>query len=75
MRAEPLILNSEAAFGVARSFSGRRWRLRTVHEDVVQAYSRSAAISESLAKLLLARNVACNDVADYLNPTLKRFLP
>ncbi|MEJ1969990.1 MAG: single-stranded-DNA-specific exonuclease RecJ [Rhizomicrobium sp.] len=63
------------AFGVARSFTGRRWRLRVADEDAVQALAREAAISPVLARLLLARGLTAPDVADYLNPTLKRFLP
>jgi len=75
MSAEPLILNSAAAFGVARSFSGQRWRLSAVDENAVRELSLSSAVSQALARLLVARNVTTDDVADYLNPTLKRFLP
>src|SRR5882757_3385980 len=64
-----------AAFGVARSFTGRRWRLSDTDEDAALKLARDANISAVLARLLLARGVAAGDVADYLNPTLKRFLP
>ncbi len=65
----------EAAFGVARSFTGRRWHLAPVDDGAVQALAREADISPTLARLLLARGVAAPDVFDYLNPTLKKFLP
>ena len=65
----------EAAFGVARSFTGRRWHLAEVDDGALQALARDAGISATLARLLLARGVTAPDVADYLNPTLKRFLP
>ncbi|MEI9992919.1 MAG: single-stranded-DNA-specific exonuclease RecJ [Rhizomicrobium sp.] len=63
------------SFGVARSFTGRRWRLAAGDEAAVQALARTANVSPALARLLLARGVAAGDVADYLAPTLKRFLP
>jgi len=65
----------EAAFGVARSFTGRRWRLAAVDDGAVQLLVREADISPTLARLLLARGVGAPEVSDYLNPTLKRFLP
>ena len=66
---------ADAAFGVARSFTGRRWQLASGDEAAAQALARDANISSALARLLLARGVAAGDVADYLSPTLKRFLP
>lgn len=65
----------EAAFGVAHSFTGRRWHLAPVDESAVQAFARDADISPTLSRLLLARGVTAPDVFDYLNPTLKKFLP
>lgn len=66
---------ARAALNVSRSFSGRRWLLRDCDPDAARAMERAADISSALAQLLLARNVATNEIADYLNPTLKRFLP
>ncbi|MBV9044193.1 MAG: DHH family phosphoesterase, partial [Alphaproteobacteria bacterium] len=65
----------EAAFGVARSFTGRRWRLRQQDENAVAALARDAGISPGLARLLMARGVAAVDIADYLAPTLRKSLP
>jgi single-stranded-DNA-specific exonuclease len=68
-------LRAEAAFGVARSFSGRRWRLRAAREDAARTLSLSGNISPLLARLLAAREVLPEQVDDIVNPTLKRLLP
>ena len=52
MLAEARIANSSAAFGVSRSFSGRRWRLREVAdglEDAADALEHVAHAVESIA--------------------------
>jgi single-stranded-DNA-specific exonuclease len=64
-----------AAFGVTRSFSGRRWRLRQADEAAVRTLANEHGISTSLARVLAAREVAVGDIPDLLNPTLKRLLP
>ena len=63
------------AFGVARSFSGRRWRLRAVDEEAAAALVREQQISPVLARLLAARGIAAGEVRNYLNPSLKHLLP
>jgi single-stranded-DNA-specific exonuclease len=68
-------LPPDAAFGVARSFSGRRWRLREGNEDAARALSLSGNISPLLARLLAAREISPEQVDDIVNPTLKRLLP
>ncbi|HEY0105815.1 MAG TPA: DHH family phosphoesterase, partial [Rhizomicrobium sp.] len=75
MNAEPLALTTQAAFGVARSFTGRAWRLSSCDEAAVLALARDANLPDALARLLVSRGIAARDVADYLAPTLKRFLP
>jgi single-stranded-DNA-specific exonuclease len=75
MGAEASPLTAPAAFGVARSLSGRRWRLSETDEGAVQSLARSANISQALARLLTARGVTPANAASYLNPTLKQFLP
>jgi len=67
--------DSRGALGVVRSFSGRRWSLSESNEDAARALALNNGISFTLARLLLARGVAAGAVADYLNPTLKTFLP
>ena len=65
--------DSGAAFGVARSFSGRRWRLRPV--DAALERELAAEISPVLARLLALRGVCLAEAADYLAPRLKKLLP
>jgi len=74
-RAISRTMAETAAFSVARSFTGRRWRLAAGDDAAAEKLAREANISAALARLLLARGIGAADVADYLNPTLKRFLP
>ncbi len=64
-----------ALFGVSRSLSGRRWRLTPVPEDKARALEEGLSLSPVLARLLAQRGVREEDAPDYLNPTLKKFLP
>jgi single-stranded-DNA-specific exonuclease len=64
-----------AAFGVSRSFSGRRWVLARSDEDAVQALTRAHEMPMALAQLLVARGVGADEARDFLSPTLKRLLP
>ena len=57
-----------AAFGVARSFSGRRWQFKPVDDEAAQALTRAQQISPTLARLLAARGIGEADVWKYLNP-------
>ena len=65
----------EAAFGVARSFSGRRWRLEPGDETLARQLQQELGLSPVLARLLAARGITTAEALDYLNPTLKKFLP
>lgn len=60
---------------VANSFSGRRWELTKVDEDLARAIALDHHIPAVIARLLASRGVAREDALDYLNPTLKRLLP
>ncbi|HEY0266546.1 MAG TPA: single-stranded-DNA-specific exonuclease RecJ [Rhizomicrobium sp.] len=62
-----------AAFGVARSFTGRRWLLKTVDEAVERELLRE--VSPVLSRLLALRGITLADAADYLTPKLKKLLP
>jgi len=75
MPAEARIANSSTAFGVSRSFSGRRWRLREVADDKARALALAGNISDALARILAGRDVTTDQLEDILNPTLKRLLP
>jgi len=65
----------QPALSVASSFSGRRWLFRETDPAAARALSQEADISPALANLLCARSVRPAEVADYLNPTLRRLLP
>ena len=75
MSASALGLGTQAAFGVARSFSGRRWILQKADDEAVRELARSSGVSVTLARLLASRGVRSDEIADVLNPTLKRLLP
>jgi single-stranded-DNA-specific exonuclease len=62
-----------AAFGVARSFSGRRWLLKSVDEQLERELLRE--ISPVLARLLALRGISLAQAADYMAPKLKNLLP
>ncbi len=62
-----------AAFGVARSFSGRRWLLKAVDVGLERELLRE--ISPVLARLLALRGISLAQAADYLAPKLKNLLP
>ncbi|HEY3776504.1 MAG TPA: single-stranded-DNA-specific exonuclease RecJ [Rhizomicrobium sp.] len=63
------------ALDVGRSFSGRRWHFRATDPEAARVFGLEADVSQTLASLLLVRNVKSADVVDYLNPTLRRLLP
>ena len=62
-----------AAFGVARSFTGRRWLLKSVDEAIERELLRE--ISPVLSRLLALRGITLAQAADYLTPKLKNLLP
>ena len=70
--ADPLA-ESGAAFGVRRSFTGRRWLLRPV--DVALERDLLRELPPVLARLLALRGVPLAEAADYLLPRLKKLLP
>ena len=68
-------METQAAFGVARSFSGRRWLFRGGDEAAARKLADAINISGTLARLLTARGVTEASAGDYLNPTLRNLLP
>jgi single-stranded-DNA-specific exonuclease len=68
-------LTRAPGFGVARSFSGRRWVSREPDDAAVRALARDGGISDTLARLLVGRGVTAEQLADVLDPKLKRLLP
>jgi len=65
----------DAAFGVARSFSGRRWQLAPADEMAARLLVQDAGLPPATARLLAARGVEAAGVQDYLHPTLKKLMP
>src|SRR4051812_25908123 len=65
----------DTGFRVVQSFSGRNWRLRERNPEAARRLAVASNLSPLLCDLLHARGVGANDVADYLQPTLKRLLP
>ncbi|HEY2071624.1 MAG TPA: single-stranded-DNA-specific exonuclease RecJ [Rhizomicrobium sp.] len=74
MLAEAAVPTDDAAFGVARSFTGRRWTLRETSDDQARELARGG-LSPLLARLLAARGVSPGEVETLINPTLKQLLP
>lgn len=68
-----VLAEQPAAFGVARSFTGRRWLLKPVDTTLETELLRE--ISPVLARLLALRGVRLSEAADYLTPRLKKLLP
>jgi single-stranded-DNA-specific exonuclease len=68
-----LLAEPGAAFGVARSFTGRRWWLKPVDASLERELLRE--ISPVLSRLLALRGIKLSEAADYLTPRLKTLLP
>src|ERR1700761_763796 len=75
MVSDLAIRESSTAFGVKRSFSGRRWTLREPSEASVRALMQAGNISLGLAHILAGRGAMPDGLADILTPSLKRLLP
>jgi single-stranded-DNA-specific exonuclease len=67
------ILLPDAAFGVARSFLGRRWILKDVSPETERALAR--IVSPALARLLASRGIGADAAMAYLAPKLKDLMP
>ena len=65
-----------AAFlGVERSLTGRRWAERLSDERMALAMAQRHGLPEAICRLLAARDVDLEGVPDFLEPTLRKFLP
>ncbi len=62
-----------AAFGVARSFTGRRWLLKPV--DPALEKDLLGELPPVVARLLAVRGIGLPQAAEYLAPRLKNLLP
>src|SRR6185295_6599744 len=65
-----------AAFlNVEKSLTGRRWAERLGDERLALAMAQRHGLPDAICRLLAAREVELGDVPDFLEPTLRRFLP
>lgn len=67
---------ARAAFlGIERSLTGRRWAARLGDERLALAMAQRHGLPDAICRLLAAREVPLEDVPDFLEPTLRKFLP
>lgn len=67
---------ARAAFlGVERSLTGRRWAERLADERMALAIGQRHGLPDAICRLLAAREVDLEGVPDFLEPTLRKFLP
>jgi len=67
---------ARAAFlGVERSLTGRRWAERLSDERLALAMAQRHGLPDAICRLLAAREVDLEGVPDFLEPTLRKFLP
>ena len=64
-----------AAFGVARSLSGRRWVWRQGEDRIAFGIAQRLGVPEIVGRLLAARGIELETAADFLSPTLRSLLP
>src|SRR5471032_700758 len=65
-----------AAFlGVEQSLTGRRWAERLGDERMALAMAQRHGLPDAICRLLAARDVGLDEVPDFLEPTLRKFLP
>jgi single-stranded-DNA-specific exonuclease len=65
-----------AAFlGIEQSLTGRRWAARLGDERAALAIAQRHGLPDAVARLLAARGVDLEGVPDFLDPTLRKFLP
>src|SRR5471032_971577 len=67
---------ARAAFlGVEQSLTGRRWAERLGDERMALAMAQRHGLPDAICRLLAARDVGLDEVPDFLEPTLRKFLP
>ncbi len=72
----PQIRAERAAFlGIEQSLTGRRWAARLGDERAALAIAQRHGLPDAVARLLAARDVDLEEVPDFLDPTLRKFLP
>ena len=67
---------ARAAFlDIEQSLTGRRWASRLGNERAALAIAQRHGVPDAIARLLAARDVPLDEVPDFLDPTLRKFLP
>ncbi len=64
-----------AFLGVERSLTGKRWATRLGDERQALAIAQRHGLPDAICRLLAARDVGLDAVGDFLEPTLRKFLP
>ena len=67
--------NSSLVLGVERSLTGKRWETINADERVSRALSQRFELTEIVGRLLASRGVDIESAGDFLNPTMRTFLP
>ena len=68
--------HQRAAFlGIEHSLTGRRWAERLGDERIALAMAQRHGLPDAICRLLAAREVNLEGVPDFLEPTLRKFLP
>jgi single-stranded-DNA-specific exonuclease len=69
------LTGASAVFGVERSVTGKRWRLREADERLAAALAQDLGVSDAVARVLSARGIDRDAAPDFLDPTLRKALP
>jgi len=57
------------------SYTDSKWQVKTFDERQAELISQKFEVSNLIAKLFSIRNISIDDIASYLNPTLKDNMP
>jgi exonuclease RecJ (EC 3.1.-.-) len=70
-----VVTTGEAAYGVERSLTGRRWVWTPAEERIGQAIAQRLGVADLIGRLIASRGVTVERAADFLDPTLRAWLP
>lgn len=71
----PDMVTEDALLGVTRSVTGKAWRMRPAEARMAEAIAQALGVPEIVGRVLAGRGVAVDSAADYLNPSLRAFMP
>src|SRR5260370_22249056 len=71
----PIRAERAAFLGTGRALPGRRWAARLADERTALAMAQRHGLPDAVCRLLAAREVELDGVPDFLEPTLRKFLP